>query len=71
MAKPPAKKRPYDAMRDESSRAITAMPYTEKSKPKSAPKANPKKRPYDAVKDEPTSRPFKKGGKAKAKKKYV
>lgn len=70
MAKPPAKKRPYDAMRDESSRAITAMPYTE-TKPKPKAKAAPKKRPYDAVKDEPTSRPFKKGGKAKTKKKYV
>lgn len=64
MAKPPAKKRPYDAMRDESSRAITAMPYTEdKPKSKSAPKTNSKKRPYDHVKDEPTSRPFKRGGK--------
>ena len=66
MAKPPAKKRPYDAMYDESSRAITAMPYTEKPKPKAkaAPKKPaPKSRPYDAVKDEPTSRPFKRGGK--------
>ena len=59
MAKPPTKKRPYDAMKDESSRAITAMPYTEK-KAKTPP---PKKRTYDPVKDEPTSRPFKKGGK--------
>jgi hypothetical protein len=62
-----AKQRPYDAMRDESSRAITAMPYTEtKPKPKPKPKAPPPKakgRPYDPVKDEPTSRPFKKGGK--------
>jgi len=58
MAKSPAKKRPYDAMKDESSRAITAMPYTEK-KAKTPP---PKKRTYDPVKDEPTSRPFKKGG---------
>ena len=59
MAKPPAKKRPYDAMKDESSRAVTAMPYTEK-KAKTPP---PKKRAYDPVKDEPTSRPFKRGGK--------
>jgi hypothetical protein len=64
-----AKKRPYDAMRDESSRAITAMPYTEtKPKPKVKSKAPPPKakgRPYDPVKDEPTSRPFKKGGSVK------
>lgn len=69
MVKPPAKKRPYDAMKDESSRAITAMPYTEK-KAKKAPPPKAKGRPYDPVKDEPTSRPFKKGGKV-TKKRYV
>lgn len=86
MAKPPAKKRPYDAMRDESSRAIDAMPYTKaKPAPKPAPKAAPKpapKRSADWYMKNETAMPgkFKRGGKVvrkadggkvKAKKRYV
>ena len=69
MAKPPAKKRPYDAMRDESSRAIDAMPYTEakpKSKAKPAPKPAPKRSADWYMKNE-TAMPgkFKRGGSVK------